>query len=250
MSGMDKYRAMAVLLAVLLPFSLWPEPATPEVPREVPAAVLSQPDPAVLGTRQVRAPQVERFRVETLSRKQILALEKLYGTDPPVPYQDLRMVRVVHRDFFGGENNGYLTVHHQVAEEIREIFLELYQDGYPLEKVRPLEEYAGKDDASMSDNNSSAFCVRPVTGGTGYSRHSFGVAVDINPLMNPYVKGETVLPAEAAGYVQRGSVKPGMIVPGDACHQAFISRGWIWGGDWNSLKDYQHFEKPFSGGQP
>jgi hypothetical protein len=93
----------------------------------------------------------------------------------------------------------------------------------------------------MDNNNTSSFNFRFTPNTTVLSKHSTGMAIDINPFQNPYIKGAVILPP--AGVTQRDKVVKGMITKGDACYQAFISRGWEWGGEWKSLKDYQHFEK-------
>ena len=97
----------------------------------------------------------------------------------------------------------------------------------------------------MAANNTSAFNYRQISGSSGkLSLHAYGVAVDINPRQNPYVRGKTVLPAAGSEFLDRRRLQPGMIQAGDVVYQAFVKRGWRWGGDWTSLKDYQHFEKP------
>ena len=93
----------------------------------------------------------------------------------------------------------------------------------------------------MSANNTSAFNCRAVTGGSSWSEHSFGTAIDVNPLVNPYVSGGTVLPPEAAPYADRTADAPGMIHVGDVVVETFAGFGWVWGGTWSSPKDYQHF---------
>ena len=108
-----------------------------------------------------------------------------------------------------------------------------------------VSEYNNDDDLSMADNNTSAFNFRPITGGGGWSNHAYGLAIDINPKYNPYVSKNAVYPVNAVSYVNRDEDVEGMIKEGDALFNAFISRGWTWGGDWNSLKDYQHFEKEY-----
>jgi len=146
----------------------------------------------------------------------------------------------------GVVKKGELIVHRDRADEVLEIFRELLVARFPIQQIRFIDDFGGDDNASMSDNNSSALCVRPVTGTSNrWSQHSYGTAIDINPLVNPYVKGTTILPEAGRAFTDRmGSDVPGMIRPGDACHSAFTKRGWTWGGDWSSLKDYQHFEKP------
>ena len=95
----------------------------------------------------------------------------------------------------------------------------------------------------MAANNSSAFNFRTIAGTNTISRHGFGMAIDINPIQNPYVRGNNVLPEAGRAYLNRNDVRPGMIVRGGPVYEAFISRGWIWGGNWNSLQDYHHFER-------
>jgi hypothetical protein len=93
----------------------------------------------------------------------------------------------------------------------------------------------------MSDVSASFNC-RPVTNGTTLSQHSFGWAIDINPLENPYVNGDgTVLRRAAKPFRDRARVRPGMILPGDLVVRSFARIGWSWGGDWHTLKDYMHF---------
>lgn len=162
----------------------------------------------------------------------------------PVPLAELRLVHVTHLDDQGQVRRGELVVHHRVAAEVLTIFRDLYNAGFPLRSVRLIEHYQGSDDASMAADNTSAFNCREVTGKPGvYSRHSWGLAIDVNPLRNPYVKGAVVEPAGGRAFVDRATHRPGMITRGDACHRAFVSRGWRWGGAWRSIKDYQHFEK-------
>nr|WP_243182907.1 M15 family metallopeptidase [Anaerosolibacter carboniphilus] len=96
----------------------------------------------------------------------------------------------------------------------------------------------------MENNNTSAFNFRDVADSKGVlSKHSYGVAIDINPIQNPYMKGEKVSPAAGKSYLDRGEIRKGMIIKGDVCYKAFKDRGWTWGGEWKTMKDYQHFQK-------
>lgn len=106
-----------------------------------------------------------------------------------------------------------------------------------------IDEYSANDELSMSDNNTSSFCYRLVNNTKFISKHSKGLAIDINPLYNPQVKNNTVYPANGKPYIDRNKNVKGMIKKGDACYNAFILRGWKWGGNWKNVKDYQHFEK-------
>jgi D-alanyl-D-alanine carboxypeptidase len=159
----------------------------------------------------------------------------------PVGAEALRAVAVSHFGFDGEVHAGTLVVATEVAEDIVEIMFTLFANAYPIERMEPVDVYDGDDDLSMAANNTSAFNCRPVTGGSSWSEHSFGSAIDVNPLVNPYVVGGTVLPPEGAAYADRNLDVPGMIHDGDLVVEAFATHGWIWGGTWSSPKDYQHF---------
>ena len=117
--------------------------------------------------------------------------------------------------------------------------------GFLIERITPIEDFNGDDDASMAANNTSAFNCRDITGQPGrFSNHSWGRAIDINPLINPYVKGDKVYPPEGRKYLNREVEAPGLINSGSYVVKRFLKAGWKWGGDWTNLKDYQHFEKP------
>lgn len=163
----------------------------------------------------------------------------------PVPPQDLRLLTLSYWDFQRKSAVGTLIVHQDVAAEVVSIFRELYRHGFLIERMTPVEEYRGDDDASMAANNTSAFNCRDVTGQPGqFSNHSWGRAIDINPLTNPYVKGDKVLPPEGSRYLDRTRAFPGSILAGSFIVNRFARDGWQWGGSWSDRKDYQHFEKP------
>lgn len=146
-----------------------------------------------------------------------------------------------HWNYAGSVSTGKLVVAAGLANQVVDIFRDLYDARFPIERMELVDKYNGDDDQSMAANNTSAFNCRLVTGGSSYSEHSYGRAIDVNPLVNPYVKGSTVLPPAGSAYVDRSLDAPGMIHANDEVVQAFASRGWIWGGTWSSLKDYQHF---------
>ena len=124
---------------------------------------------------------------------------------------------------------------------------ELYDAKYQIEKIKLIDDYDANDDKSMADNNSSAFCYRVVDGTDVLSDHSYGMAVDINPLYNPYVRTEygdrNILPVNATEYADRTKDFAHKIEKGDICYNAFIKRGFKWGGEWEGTVDYQHFYK-------
>ncbi len=159
----------------------------------------------------------------------------------PVAVEQLRLLTLTHWGFDGAVHTGRLVVHADHADTVVAVFADLYAVGFPIERMEPIDAYGGDDDASMAANNTSAFNCRPVTGGSSWSEHAYGTAIDINPVQNPYVKGPTVLPEAGRVYVDRREPEPGKIRAGDDVVDAFSARGWGWGGYWSALKDYQHF---------
>lgn len=165
-----------------------------------------------------------------------------------ISYADLRYVHIRHYDFEGNPAEGELICNKAIAQDLTEIFYELYCNEYQLEKVLLLDEYGGDDLASMDDNNTSCFNYRAVEGTSSLSKHALGLAIDINPFYNPYVTynrdgSENVSPASAAAYADRSTSFPYKIDENDLCYQLFKEHGFTWGGHWNSCKDYQHFQK-------
>ena len=162
----------------------------------------------------------------------------------PTPIADLAYVRVSHYGYDGAVHDGELIVHKDVADEVLAIFKALFAWRFPVEKMKFIDDYQGDDDASMADNNTSAFNCRFVAEKPGaYSKHSLGRAIDINPRTNPMVTGSVVSPAAGSAFVDREKRAPGLLRAGDRAVREFTRRGWIWGGGWASMKDYQHFEK-------
>lgn len=188
------------------------------------------------------------FITEELSQEIINRIAgKSYKEDADIPHSDLRYIKVLHMGFDSKTYIGEMIVNKTIADDMIDIFRELYKTSYPIEKMSLIDEYHADDIQSMEDNNSSAFNFRFIDGTTRRSVHSDGLAIDINPLYNPYVRtrdGEKeVLPESAWEYVDRDKENDYYIRKGDPCYQAFISRGFTWGGEWKNSKDYQHFEK-------
>lgn len=158
----------------------------------------------------------------------------------PIPLDDLRYLALTYRTPDGADRTGELVVAAEVADDIVSVFRRLYDADFPITSMRLVDDFGADDDASMAADNTSAFNCRPVTGGVGFSAHSFGTAIDVNPLRNPYVRGDTVLPPAGRDYLDRPD-SPGVIHAGDAAVAAFADIGWSWGGDWVTPTDYQHF---------
>ena len=173
------------------------------------------------------------------------------STDCKVNLSDLRYCHVLYYGFDNLDHEGELIVNNAIADDILEIFKGLYEKKYEIEKMILIDEYGANDELSMRDNNSSAFNYRVISGSSTLSNHSYGLAIDINPLYNPYVvpksDGSTeVQPATAVDYVDRYRSNRHFIRKYDACYNLFIDHGFTWGGDWNTKKDYQHFEYSLS----
>lgn len=165
-----------------------------------------------------------------------------------VSYDDLRYVSVLYYNFKGIERYGELICNKAIAQDIVEIFYELYQNEYQIEQIRLIDEYSGDDTLSMLDNNTSCFNYRVVDGTSSLSKHALGLAIDINPFYNPYVvfknDGTTYIsPQGSETYADRSKDFAYKIDENDLCYKLFKEHGFIWGGDWNSCKDYQHFQK-------
>lgn len=158
----------------------------------------------------------------------------------PVGLEDLRLVTLSHHTFDGGVATGELVVHQDVADDVVTVFAELFAAGFPIERMELVDVYDADDDRSMAANNTSAFNCRTVAGTNRWSQHAFGRAIDVNPLLNPYVRGSRIDPPEGSAYVDRSIDQPGLIRAGDAAVRAFAAIGWSWGGNWSS-PDYQHF---------
>ena len=172
---------------------------------------------------------------------------KSFKANCTTPREDLRYLRVLHYNLDREVLQGELICHKDIADDLLAIFLELYKAAYPIERMVLIDEYGADDEASMRDNNTSAFNFRNASGMQRLSSHSTGMAIDINPLYNPLVKhreGKTkVFPATATTYIDRSKYFPYKIEKGDLCYRLFKKYGFSWGGDWRSSKDYQHFEK-------
>lgn len=171
---------------------------------------------------------------------------KSYKENCTVPREELRYLHILHVGFDNNTHEGELIVNKRIAEDVLDIFKELYKAGYKIEKVRLIDEYNAQDELSMRDNNSSAFNFRYISYSTTLSKHAKGLAVDINTLYNPYIKQVdgrlNIEPANAVQYVDRNRQFPHKIDHDDLCYKLFTKYGFEWGGDWEDSKDYQHFE--------
>jgi hypothetical protein len=159
----------------------------------------------------------------------------------PVRLDQLRYVTVGFVGFDGRAHTGELLLNRSVTSKVITVFERLYQARFPIEEMRITSPADLAAKPTGDGNDTSAFACRPVRGATAWSQHAYGLAIDVDPFDNPYVKGSTVLPELAPYYANRGRGRPGMITPGSPVQRAFASIGWGWGGSYTSKKDWMHF---------
>ena len=174
---------------------------------------------------------------------------KSYRKNNNIKLSDLRYVQVLHYGFDGKVKEGELIVNKKIAKKTVKVFYALYQKKYRIERMRLIDDYGANDEKSMAANNTSAFNYRVISGTTKLSNHSYGMAIDINPRINPYITKYGIAPANSKVYRNRnvatcrGKYRDYMIHRGDEVYRIFKKNGFSWGGDWKYSKDYQHFER-------
>lgn len=162
--------------------------------------------------------------------------------DCPIGVEDVVLIDLNHWDFDGEVREGSIVVAREEGDNIVEIFRRLFEVGYPIESVIPIGDLpVGIEDDDPDYNNTSGLHCRRATGSERWSEHARGLAIDINPLLNPFITSSILWPANSEKYLDRTLDEPGMIHDGDDVVQAFEDNGWLWGGYWSSIKDYQHF---------
>ena len=162
----------------------------------------------------------------------------------PVGLEDLSYLTVSFVGFEGDNHTGELLVNAAFGEGIVEVMRVLFETRFPIEEMRVIT--AAEIDAPPTGdwNSTTSFVCRPAVGReSGWSMHAFGLAIDINPFHNPYLRGEVVVPELASAYTDRADVLPGMIEPTSPVVDAFAAIGWEWGGNWQSAKDWMHFSE-------
>ncbi len=234
-------KSLPLILAVILLCSCSDSEITTQSPSQEPSENYSEP------TSVEKEEIVEvTFKMEEIPED---VKEEMMGVTisekSKMGFDDLSYLTLTYVGYDGKTYLGNMIVDKKLADEVLLIFEELYEAEFPIECIEPMYKYNGDDELSMESNNTSSFNDRPVTGGTGLSYHQLGRAIDINPYVNPYVKKseDIVLPASAEMYTDRKLDEKGMIKADGICVNIFKKYGWTWGGDWTSLKDYQHFEK-------
>lgn len=206
-----------------------------------------QPTPPELEDRRLETidllapPEGDEFRSTIAEIPPDVLARSSWAEECPISVDELRYLTVSHVGFDGEVHTGEIIVNADVAEDVVTVFQKLYEARFPIEQMRvtTLEEV---DDHPTGDfNETGSFVCRPAVGSSNWSYHAYGLAIDVNPFHNPYVKDDLVIPELASAYVDREDVRVGMIHDGDVVTQAFADIGWSWGGHWNSLKDWMHF---------
>jgi len=178
--------------------------------------------------------------------------EAFDGLDPKCPDEIRKRQRLVIVKYYSMDkqiHQGQLVIDRDLKNDIKRVFALALKDHFPIYSVIPISDKRFRkdnrwdDELSMEANNTSAFNYREITGGGRLSNHASGRAIDINTFLNPYIKGNIILPHGAA-YDEKIA---GSFASGNPIVREFISLGWDWGGNWTSPKDYQHFEKPLKG---
>ena len=176
-----------------------------------------------------------RARVDTVRWAD---LRFTYHAGCPVGPAQLRTVEVSYWDFAGEPKVGRIVVARRVADDVVDVFRQLWTKRFPIRRLQPISTYRGDDEASMAADNTSGFNCRFVAGTKHWSMHAYGEAIDVNTVENPYVRGSTVKPPAGRAFLDRSRYRRGMAVPGGVLVRAFASVGWKWGA---SFGDYQHF---------
>ena len=205
------------------------------------AATTPEERPATASTTTTRPEAVFSGEIVAIDDAIAARMTASWRSGCPVGLDELRLVRVTHHDFAGGVTEGEIVVNEDVAADVLAVFEALFAAGYPIERMELVDVYGADDGASMAANNTSGFNCRVVAGTARWSQHAYGTAIDLNPLINPFVHGARVAPPLGADYADRTVDHPALIRPGDAVTAAFSAIGWTWGGTWTSAKDYQHF---------
>lgn len=169
-----------------------------------------------------------------------------YKADCTVPRSELRYLRLSYVDAKGQTRQGEMVCNRQIASDLVDIFRQLWKAGYRIERMQLIDDYDADDQRSMEANNTSCFNFRTISGTRTISKHGRGMAIDVNPLYNPYVRNGRVEPTGGRKWAfnrERRKDIPYKIDTADLCYKLFLQHGFQWGGSWRNSKDYQHFEK-------
>jgi D-alanyl-D-alanine carboxypeptidase-like protein len=228
-----------------VPASSGSAPASPAAPQ--PSGAATSPPPASATPVPSSAPPASPGPVFQASTSALTEAMRTRMTGVswhpgcPVSLGQLRLLRLSYWGFDHAVHQGELIVNASGAASLTQAFRQLFAARFPIRQMRVVDDFGGDDERSMLADNTSAFNCRLVPGTSVWAQHAYGTAVDINPFENPEIRDGKADPPAAAAWADRSRSSPAMIRHGDAVWLAFDSIGWAWGGDWRSLKDYQHF---------
>ncbi|HEV2613903.1 MAG TPA: M15 family metallopeptidase [Gammaproteobacteria bacterium] len=161
----------------------------------------------------------------------------------PLSPHDLVHVQVPYWGFDHKSHTGILVVNKNIEPQVKQIFEKIYQIKFPIEKIKPLEDYNNNEEKAMEDNDTFGYhCKKMTSNSNRFSKHAYGLAIDINPVLNPYISHTKFLPVNGKIYADRTLNKPGMITKDSPIYTIFSDENWKWGGNWKAFKDYHHFE--------
>jgi hypothetical protein len=206
-----------------------------------------QPTPSELADRRLETidhldpPESDEYEASISTIPADVLARSSWHEECPVTVDELRYLTMSHHGFDGEVHTGEMIVNAAYAEDIVGVFGKLFEAGFPIEQMRIITAAEIDAHPTGDGNDTTSFVCRPAVGSANWSQHAFGLAIDVNPFHNPYLKGDLVIPELASAYVDRDNGRPGMIFSGDVVVTAFAEIGWSWGGDWSSLKDWMHF---------
>ena len=179
----------------------------------------------------------------TVSRVTAAQLPHSWHVGCPVSPAQLRRLRLTYWGFDGRAQTGTLVVNARAVSPLTSVFSRLYAARFPIRRMRPIDAYGGSDERSLDADNTAAFNCRyaVASGPKHWSVHAYGLALDVNPVENPYLEAGRVHPRAGRAYLDRSHYRRGMAVRGGLLVNAFASVGWPWGGRWTGSPDYQHF---------
>jgi len=217
-------------------------PATTQPPRTTTTATSTTTTvpPTTTTTTTTALPAQFRFHVSPVTEDTVWAT---WDEDCPLHFNQLALLDLTYWNFNGEVATGQMTINAALVEDALTAFEQLFDMGFPIEKIALVDDYDGDDKAAMRANVTSGFNCRFVDGTENWSNHAFGLAIDINPLINPWAREGNTLPLEGDPYTDRDLDLPGMINLGDEPITIFEELGWTWGGVWQSA-DYMHFSRP------
>lgn len=208
-----------------------------------------RPTPKILRNRRLPTidllppPKSKKFRYAIGPVPDDVVARSTWRPKCPVSLDQLAYIQMTFWGFDHLPHTGEMIVNASVAEDVVGVFAKLYAARFPIEEMRVVRREEVHEPPTGDTNVTSSFECRQVTLGDTWSQHSYGLAVDINPFDNPYLRGDIVAPERASAYVDRSWRRPGMIFEGDVVTEAFDALGWGWGGRWSSLKDWMHFSQ-------